>query len=394
MSWPETPAGRADLLLAGGGLANGLIAWRLAELRPDLRVRLLEAGPTLGGNHTWSFHDGDIGAQQLAWLQPLVVHRWPQYSVRFPARTRQLGGGYNSISSERFHALLSARLGDAVSLHTPLAEVQPTRVRTTDGRVVEAAAVIDGRGFQPGGPLRLRWQKFVGLELQLAAPHGLAAPIMMDAQVPQLEGYRFVYTLPLAADRLLIEDTYYADHAELHDDALRLRVLDYARAHGWPVQAVLREERGVLPIAIDGDIDGFWRTRRGQPCSGLNAGLFHPTTGYSLPHAVRLADVIASQRDLSAPALARAIEAHARGVWRSQAFFRALNRMLFLAGPPQTRYRVLAHFYRLPDALVARFYGERLTLADKLRIVSGKPPVPIHQAVKVLLPPRLLRRAA
>lgn len=402
MSRPERE--RHDLVLAGGGLANGLIAWRLAQRRPELRVLLLEAGPTLGGNHTWSFHDEDVAPAQLAWLQPFVVHHWPRYGVRFSGRERELGGGYNSISSERFHTLLADRLGTAVRLGTPLADVAPTQVRTAAGERIDAGAVIDGRGFgadthahapPPAHPhLRLRFQKFVGLELRLAAPHGLQAPIMMDAQVPQLEGYRFVYTLPLAADRLLIEDTYYADHAELHEGALRLRVLDYARARGWAVQEVLREERGVLPIAIDGDIGAFWRARRGQPCSGMRAGLFHPTTGYSLPQAVRLADVIASRRDLAAPALARAIEAHARAVWRSQWFFRALNRMLFLAGRPDGRHRVLSHFYRLPEALVARFYGERLTWLDRLRIVSGKPPVPIHQAVKVLLPPRRSGRTA
>jgi lycopene beta-cyclase len=392
MSSPD--AAPADLVLAGGGLANGLIAWRLRELQPRLRVRLLEAGPTLGGNHTWSFHDDDVDAAQLAWLQPFVVHHWPHYAVKFRDRTRQLGGGYNSISSERFHAQLMSRLGDSVQLDTPLAEVQPTRVRCSDGRTVDAGAVIDGRGFRPGPHLRLRYQKFLGLELRLAAPHGLTGPIMMDARVPQLDGYRFVYTLPLAPDRVLIEDTYYADSPDVGVGLLRSRIFYYARTQGWQVTETLREEQGVLPIAIDGDIDACWQAMRGQPCSGLRAGLFHPTTGYSLPQAVRLADFIAAQPDLSAAALAPAIERHARRVWRSQSFFRALNRMLFLAGPPESRHEVLAHFYRLPDRLVARFYGERLSLADKMRILTGKPPVPISAAVKVLLPPRLMGRAA
>ena len=49
-----------DLVLVGGGLANGLLAARLTQLRPELRVQLLEAGPVLGGNHTWSFHGTDV----------------------------------------------------------------------------------------------------------------------------------------------------------------------------------------------------------------------------------------------------------------------------------------------------------------------------------------------
>lgn len=378
-----------DLVLAGGGLANGLIAWRLRQLRPELRLLLVEAGPTLGGNHTWSFHGGDLDARQHAWLAPMVGHHWQRHAVMFRGRSRWLTGSYHAVTSERFHAVLMRELGDVVQLDTPIAEVTPTTLRCADGRVLRAGAVIDGRGFRPSPHLRLRYQKFVGLELALARPHGLSGPILMDATVTQHDGYRFVYVLPLAADRVLIEDTYYADTPELALPTLRARVRAYALAQGWAVKGELREEHGVLPIALDGNIAAFWRGQQGQPVSGLRAALFHPTTGYSLPNAVRLAELIAAQRELSAPALASVIEAHARSVWRSQAFFRALNRMLYLAGRPEAREQVLAHFYRLPEHLVGRFYGQRLSLADKLRIVSGRPPVPVTAALRAVLMPRL-----
>ncbi|MFN9771358.1 MAG: hypothetical protein ACK54X_01840 [Burkholderiales bacterium] len=45
---------RADLLRVGGGLGSGLVAWRLAQRRPELRMRRLERDAHLGGNHTWS----------------------------------------------------------------------------------------------------------------------------------------------------------------------------------------------------------------------------------------------------------------------------------------------------------------------------------------------------
>ncbi|MFX8875712.1 lycopene cyclase family protein, partial [Acinetobacter baumannii] len=43
-----------DIAILGGGLAGGLIALALAKARPDLSLRLIERGPTLGGNHVWS----------------------------------------------------------------------------------------------------------------------------------------------------------------------------------------------------------------------------------------------------------------------------------------------------------------------------------------------------
>ncbi len=48
---------------------------------------------------------------------------------------------------------------------------------------------------------------------------------------------------------------------------------------------------------------------------------------------------------------------------------------------------MLSHFYRLPQSLVERFYGDRLTLLDKARVLTGRPPVPIGRAVKAMLRP-------
>jgi lycopene beta-cyclase len=58
--------------------------------------------------------------------------------------------------------------------------------------------------------------------------------------------------------------------------------------------------------------------------------------------------------------------------------------MLFRAAEPSARYRVLEHFYRLPEPLIGRFYADALTRPDKLRILSGRPPVPIGKALAAL----------
>jgi lycopene beta-cyclase len=62
-----------------------------------------------------------------------------------------------------------------------------------------------------------------------------------------------------------------------------------------------------------------------------------------------------------------------------------LDAMLFRAAIPRQRYRVLERFYRLSPGLIERFYAGQSTLADKVRILSGKPPVPLWRAVGVIL---------
>jgi len=378
----------ADLILVGGGLANGLIAWRLRMTRPQLRVLVLERDAQLGGNHTWSFHTTDVTSAQRAWMAPLIAHEWSAHEVIFPAHRRRLSGGYASISSERFHAVLSKELGQQALMGVDVERVAPRQVTLADGRVLRAHAVIDGRGVRASPHLCLGFQKFLGQEVRLAAPHGLDAPILMDASVRQLDGYRFVYVLPLSATTLLIEDTFYANGDRVDTEKLRGHIAEYASAQGWQIAEVMREENGVLPIILAGDPHAFWRDMQGVPQSGMSAGLFHPTTGYSLPDAVAMADMVASLPDLSSEALFESVRHHAIARWRARGFFRLLNRMLFLAATPPLRWKVMQRFYRLREPLIVRFYGARLRADDKLRIVTGKPPVPFWAGVRAALTTR------
>ena len=60
---------RADVVLVGGGLANGLIALRLRALRPELKVVILERDTRLGGRHTWSHFATDVSPEIARWLE-------------------------------------------------------------------------------------------------------------------------------------------------------------------------------------------------------------------------------------------------------------------------------------------------------------------------------------
>ena len=107
-------------IIVGGGLAGGLAAYRLATLRPEIEIMLIESAATAGGNHTWSFHAGDLSAAQHRWLDPFVDHRWPRYAVAFPRRSRVIETGYASISSAHFGAVLREALGDRLVCGVPV----------------------------------------------------------------------------------------------------------------------------------------------------------------------------------------------------------------------------------------------------------------------------------
>lgn len=372
------------LVVAGGGLAAALIAQRLSVL-PDVSVVILEGAERPFGEHTWSFHIADVSASDLAWLSPLVAHRWVGQSVRFRDHARHLASGYATLTSDSVRVALARLPGVEIRTGARVTSVETDRVVLADGQSVPADCVIDARGYRPSPALALGYQKFVGLEVETASPHGLVDPVIMDASVDQLDGYRFVYLLPFSPTRVLIEDTRYADGEALDQAALEADILAYAGSQGWSIAEVVRREHGVLPIALAHDAGRFWSEAPADiPQAGMRAALFHPTTGYSLPEAVRVANLVADGWPSSSAVLAGRLRDHALARHRRQGFYRLLNRMLFRAARPDRRHLVLQRFYRLPQPLIERFYAGETTWSDIARILVGKPPVPIHRALACL----------
>jgi lycopene beta-cyclase len=115
--------------------------------------------------------------------------------------------------------------------------------------------------------------------------------------------------------------------------------------------------------------------------AGMRASLFHPVTGYSLPDAVALANKISTATDLSSTGLYALTRSYSEECWHSRGFYRFLSRMLFRGAPPENRYLMLERFYRLPQGVIERFYAGVSTFTDKVRILSGKPPIPISRAL-------------
>ena len=375
-----------DVAIVGGGLSGGLIALALRAKRPDVRVVIIEREATLGGNHIWSFFGSDVASADRWLVAPLVSYAWTGYDIAFPARRRTLSAPYYSIASEKFDEVVRAALPpESVLTGCKVLAVSANAVVLADGDRIEAGGVIDCRGAATMGDLEIGWQKFLGRELQLKRPHGVEQPTVMDATVDQIDGYRFVYTLPFAKDRMFVEDTYYSDTPDLDRAALAARIDTYAAAKGWKTKSVLREESGALPVVIGGDFETYWLTGgRGIAKAGVRGGLFHPTTGYSLPDAVRVAALVAGASDLSGAALHDLLHDHAGRAWKSRRFYRMLDAMLFKAAEPGERYRVLERFYGLDAKLIGRFYAARSTLGDKARVLIGKPPVPIGRAIAAI----------
>jgi lycopene beta-cyclase len=387
-----------DIAIVGGGLAGGLVALALARRRPDLRLRVVEEGAALGGNHRWSWFASDLSAEGTALMDAFPQARWEDgYEVTFPSRSRALPTPYRSLASKDFAETLWHTLpGGTVLTERAAASVDAGGVTLAGGERIAARAVVDARGFVPTPHLSGGWQVFMGRTLRLPSPHGVTRPRIMDAAVEQLGGYRFIYVLPLSERDIFVEDTYYQDTPLLDRTALAARLNAYCAQHGWEGE-VTGEETGVLPVITGGDFAAFQTQQRtpGVAVAGARGGFTHPLTSYTLPFAVETALALAVAADLPGPRLAEMLEERARRHWHATRFYRLLGTMLFGAAEPEQRWRVFERFYGLRPALIERFYAGRSTLADRARILCGRPPVPIGKAMRALRAPQPpLRKAA
>lgn len=375
-----------DIIIVGAGLSGLLTAWRCLDVKPDLRIEIIEASDKIAGDHTWSFNLTDVAEDLREWIAPFIAYRWNSYDVKFPKRTRTLDITYCTGNSDTLRACVQPHIESgrlSVLLNTHVETLEPDHVILKNGEKKEAGCVLDARGFEPNEDVFLGYQKFVGHVIKTQKPHGVQRPIIMDATVEQLGGYRFVYCLPYSDTELLVEDTYYTDGSELHGQEVDARIAEYIRENiTVDAYKTMRREKGVLPITLGVDKQYFYDV----PAIGIRGGFYHAVTGYSFPHALKLADLMAfnisiygedwdSDANLYINAADRTIHIE------NERFLRLLNRMLFRAAKPEERYSVLQRFYGLNQGLIERFYAGTLTWRDKARILIGKPPVPVHKAL-------------
>ena len=353
--------------IVGAGLAGRLTAIALISKWPALDVRIIEPANSDGPSRTWCFHEGDLRPGTLSWLEPLICKRWSGYDVYFPKHRRQFTSGYYAIQSERFFSQTNALL--------------QTRISTQARGDAEFTFVTTGwpksnDGFGGG------WQKFVGLDVTLEEPHGLLQPILMDATVEQVDGYRFFYCLPWSARSLLIEDTYYSNAPSLDLEKIKSRIRAFASLKGWKIKSVDRVESGSLPLAVSPSLQA---NVHNSVALGAASGLAHPVTGYTTSILFRQLEALIGVDEPSEKNFQQAIISENARIRKGFSYLHLLNQMMFRASRPEERYRILERFYTLPADLIARFYASELTLADRVRLLIGKPPVPLAKGARAFV---------
>jgi lycopene beta-cyclase len=361
-----------DYLLVGGGLQSALLATAIRHCKPSATVAILERRSEICGNHRWSFHVSDIPEPARCWFDGIPQRRWPGYHVRFPDFTRWVDSSYGSIRSQDFAAFLAQQDPAFLTIRHGVAvsAVSHDHALTDEGHRWQAGLVVDCRGLGSHCSQTCGYQKFFGFQFELLDNTWPDTdPTLMDSRVGQEDGYAFVYVLPFSSTSVLIEVTHFSDHAQLERQVCLEMAKRYMQRQGIFSASLVGEESGCLPMPYRSSNSS---SSTQALIGGYRGGWFHPATGYSIPLAVRFAQVIATtDPDISSESISRL----SRQMRPRRVFSYLLNRMLFRLVAPSSRYEIFRRIYRrLPVDSIERFYAHRFGFMDAARIFVGLPP--------------------
>jgi lycopene beta-cyclase len=370
----------AEHLIVGAGCAGLSLAVRLArrDLRERGRILIVDPREELEvGDRTWCSWGGSGATHPFA---SCVSHRWTRWRVRsasvdversLPSRP------YERIPSDAFvrEALrvLEAAPGVVIRTGTRVSALRDegatVRAECEGGGGLRGRLAWDARGGAPATVARpgdVSWlQHFVGWEVRTErAIFDPGVAMLMDLRVDQGRGPHFVYVLPFARDRALVEDTYFSERAlEEREYASSIeRWLEEHRAGSWEIE---RTERGAIPMSTAPI------ARRAGPRIvpiGLRGGAAKPSTGYAFAFVQRHCDALARVAGDG-----RTVPPEVPVRSRVATFFDRVF-LSYLRRVPESAPEVFGGlFARADPAAIVRFLSEEGGAADHLAVMRAVP---------------------
>lgn len=361
-------ARRFDIAIIGAGCAGLSLAWHLLDAGVEgSRIVLVDPRTDYRRDRTWCFFD--------VWPHPfesLVSHRWSRWRVRAdgPWVERSAPGvSYGHLPSDRFYAATRNRLETAgvelrLGVRAGAVDESSSQARVhTDASPIDATLVFDSRPASPGGPSAevSLLQHFEGWEVRCAADvFDPAVATLMDFAVPQDRGIHFLYVLPFDRRSALVEATWFSP--EVHDWTIHAAALE--RHLDGVAHEIVHRERGVIPMT-SAPFASRWG-RRVYPI-GLAGGLAKPSTGYAFVDIQRFSAEMA-RRVVREPLPEPPSPRPWMSTMQDRVFLSYLSRY-----PERAPGSMVGLFERLPAELVARFLHDRVTRAERLRVMRAMP---------------------
>ncbi len=372
-----------DAVIAGGGLSGWSLAANLAdEGWRNRRVLLVDDPQARAPAAAWGFWSKGTGR-----LDGAVSRSYRRVGIHAAGGSREVElGPYRYHVVRRQDLIRVARLVIEGAVNRPRFQVRSGRVDSirddgdgavvaVDGEQVRCRWAFDSVSGPPRGtPVDARLA-FTGWEVRTdGAVFDADRPTLFDFRTPQGASARFVYVLPTAGDRALVELTEFvprggrpAGDAD-RGAALARYLADVLGVRGYET---LRTESAVLPLRAR----PVPRRTGSVLAIGATAGLVKASTGYAYQRI---------QRDSAAIASSLVRHGHPFQVPVMPSRYRLLDAVLLNVldhDPAQLELAFADLFRALPAELVLSFLDETTTVGTVWRIMRALRPRPYLRAL-------------
>ena len=365
-----------DIAILGAGAA-GLSLGR-ALCNTGQRVVLIDKRASFDNDRTWCFFDAPDHD-----LESITRKSWR--TARFSDNTTEniydLGSSpYHCVPGKAYYdyCLTPIQAAGNIDLLTGSAVYSLTgrdhhvEIATEKGEY-RAAHVVDTRppkweDFKDP----LLYQIFAGTEVKTQSPcfdpdvAGLMTHMQADTH-----GLGFIYILPFAEDRALIEWTRFTPEMIDKDQITREQDAALKTVLGQTSYEICDTESGCLPM-------GFLKKRH-RPArvvaAGTRGGAVRPSTGYALQRIRRWAETCAASIQAGEPPVPHPADPFLQG-WMDRIFLKVLTERKKLG--PTIKMRLTG---RLDAGQFTRFMSDEARFSDLLAIIRSQPVGPFLWAV-------------
>ena len=246
-----------DYIIAGAGCAGLSLLMRLLQ-QPSLRYKkilVIDQSDKTQNDRTWCFWEKEKGL-----FEDIVHHRWQHLDFQsnyFSSHLNIAPYQYKIIRGIDLYELVISfakqfqnvefKFEKIIQLKTENAIVE------TETNVYHAKYVFNSilfNAIKPSKNTYLLLQHFKGWLIETENNcFDPAVATFMDFTVDQFHGTTFMYVLPVAANKALIEYTLFTENilsSEKYDDALRNYILEKLNI---PNYTIVHQEFGVIPMS-------------------------------------------------------------------------------------------------------------------------------------------------
>ena len=282
-----------DLIICGGGASGLLLALQILQdsFFEQYQILILDRDAKTTNDRTWCFWEKEAGP-----LEHLVQQRWSQATFQSTSLKRNLDlqpYTYKMIRGIDLYQYALPLLKDSVQFDwleatvTHLdSDVDQTLVHTDQGTFM--ASRVFSSIYQPEWAAKQKQypvlqQHFVGwvveTENNCFDPDQIT---FMDFDVPQTAATRFMYVLPFAPNKALLEDTFFSAKL-LPQEQYEAAIHAYLQKMGAGTYTIVEKEKGSIPMTA------YPFHQNNSPSLlhiGTAGGWTKASTGYTFQHTL------------------------------------------------------------------------------------------------------------